>query len=53
MRAAIAQQEPAILLQHVFYFIAHETTPLCRSVGENDDTAVQTMAMYNGCVLES
>jgi len=25
--AAIALQEPARLLQHLFYFIAHETTP--------------------------
>jgi len=25
MHAAIAQQEPARLLQHLFYFIAHET----------------------------
>ena len=28
MRGAIALQEPAILLQHLFYFIAHKTTPL-------------------------
>ena len=31
MYAAIALQEPARLLQHLFYFIAHETTSL-RSV---------------------
>jgi len=28
VRAEIALQEPARLLQHLFYFIAHETTPL-------------------------
>jgi len=28
VRATIALQEPARLLQHLFYFIAHKTTPL-------------------------
>ena len=27
VRDVIAMQEPARLLQHLFYFIAHETTP--------------------------
>ena len=27
MRAAIALQEPARLLEHLFYIIVHETTP--------------------------
>jgi len=31
MCAAIALQEPARLLQHLFYFIAHETIPLANS----------------------
>jgi len=29
VRAALALQEPARLLQHLFYFIAHETTLYC------------------------
>jgi len=28
VRAAVALQEPARLLQHLFYFIAHKTTAL-------------------------
>jgi len=30
VRAEIALQQPARLLQRLFYFIAHETTPLYR-----------------------
>jgi len=32
VRAAIALQKPARLLQHLFYFIAHETTALGKYV---------------------
>jgi len=34
LRDAIVLQEPARLLQHLFYFIAHETTPLQNTVQE-------------------
>jgi len=34
--AAIALQEPARLLQHLFHFIAHETTPLCTDAVSGD-----------------
>jgi len=34
LRDAIALQEPARLLQHLCYFIAHETTPLQNTVQE-------------------
>jgi len=36
MRAAVAVQEPAtaILLQHLFYFVARETTALNVAVGD-------------------
>ena len=30
--AAIALQEPARLVQHLFYFIAYETTPLSHTI---------------------
>jgi len=35
VRVAIALQEPVRLLQHLFYFIAHETTPLSRAFSWN------------------
>ena len=38
VRATKALQEPAGLLQHLFYFIAHETTPLNKLVQENFST---------------
>jgi len=53
MRTAIALQEPARLLQHLFYFIAHETTTLKKLFVGSDWHNLNTQSHMTGIQLGS